>query len=279
MTARSWPAPAKLNLFLHIVGRRADGYHELQTLFQFLDFGDALTVHVREDGLIARPHGARGVAEADDLTVRAARALREKTGTTLGCELLLDKRIPLGGGLGGGSSDAATTLVALNVLWRCGLSEDELAALGLTLGADVPVFVRGFAAWAEGVGERLHPAWPHQPWYLVITPDCAVDTRTMYQDPELPRATPRVTWEDYAAGRCHNDFEALVCRRYRPVAKAFDWASRHGLPRLSGSGSSVFVEFHDEAAARRAAAQAPAQWHSFVARGLNRSPLKSAEVA
>lgn len=277
MTAAAWPAPAKLNLFLHITGRRPDGYHELQTVFQFLDFGDALAFAVRDDGAVRRSGpGPAGVAVDDDLTVRAARALRQCTGSRLGCDIVLDKRIPLGGGLGGGSSDAATTLVALNRLWRLDLPPAELAHLGLTLGADVPVFVHGHAAWAEGVGERLTPVAPPEPWYLVVTPDCAVDTREIYQAPDLPRATAPVAWADFVAGRTHNDFVGVVRRRYPPVAAALDWAGRFGPARLSGSGASVFVNFAARDAANAARAALPAGWRGVVAKGLNRSPLLDA---
>ena len=270
----AFPAPAKLNLFLHITGRRADGYHELQTLFQFLDFGDTLRFTVRDDGRIARPRASDGIPEDEDLAVRAARLLKEASGCRYGCDIEVDKRIPLGAGLGGGSSDAATTLVALNRLWNLHRPDTELAALGLKLGADVPVFVHGHAAWAEGIGEVLTPVSPAEPWYLVVTPDCAVGTRAMYADPDLPRATPRVAWDDFQAGRCHNDFTAVVRRRHAPVARALDWAGRFGKARLSGSGASVFVDFGQREQAERAAGQVPAPWRSFVARGCNRSPLR-----
>lgn len=277
MTASAWPAPAKLNLFLHITGRRADGYHELQTVFQFLDFGDALAFAIRDDGAVRRVGaGPAGVAADDDLTVRAARALQARTGSRFGCDIAIDKRIPLGGGLGGGSSDAATTLVALNRLWRLGLPPAELARLGLALGADVPVFVHGQAAWAEGIGERLTPVTPPEPWYLVVTPACAVNTREMYAAPELPRATPRVGWDDFVAGRTRNDFEGVVRARYPAVAAALDWAGRHGRARLSGSGASVFVDFRARADAERARATLPAGWRAFLAQGRNRSPLAAA---
>ena len=279
MTPQSWPAPAKLNLFLHITGRRADGYHELQTVFQFLDFCDALSFRVLDDGAIRRAGDVPGISAHDDLTVRAARALQRRTGCKLGCEIRLDKRIPLGGGLGGGSSDAATTLVALNQLWKLKLGEDELAALGLALGADVPVFVRGCAAWAEGIGEKLEIVAPPEPWYLVVTPDCAVNTAEMYAAPELARATPRVSWDDFLAGRTHNDFEPVARRRHPEVANALAWAAQFGRPQMSGSGASVFVAFASPAEAKRAAAAVPPAWRAFVARGLNRSPLHAAAMA
>jgi len=276
MTVPAWPAPAKLNLFLHITGRRADGYHELQTVFQFLDFGDRLFFEVLRDGAVRRANAVAGFGADDDLAVRAARLLQQHSGCALGCNIHLDKRIPVGGGLGGGSSDAATTLVALNRLWQLGLPDTALAQLGLTLGADVPVFVHGFAAWAEGIGEQLTPVSPPEPWYLVVTPGCAVNTREMYNDPGLPRATPRIAWADYMAGRAHNDFEPVVRKRYPAVAEALDWAAQFGRARLSGSGASVFLDFpgHDEA--QRAHATLPAGWRAFVARGLNRSPLRTA---
>jgi 4-diphosphocytidyl-2-C-methyl-D-erythritol kinase len=273
-TLPAWPAPAKLNLFLHITGRRPDGYHELQTIFQFLDFGDTLSFEVLGGGLIRRANAVPGVDADQDLALRAARALQRDTSCRQGCEIRVDKRIPLGGGLGGGSSDAATTLVALNRLWHLRLSTTELVQIGLTLGADVPVFLLGHAAWAEGIGEQLTPVWPAEPWYLVITPDCAVDTRLAYADPELPRASARVAWDDFAAGRTRNDFEPVVRKRYPAVAAALDWAAPLGRPRLSGSGASVFVDFAERAHAERALATLPAGWRGVVAKGLNESPLR-----
>lgn len=275
----SWPAPAKLNLFLHITGRRPDGYHELQTVFQFLDFCDSLTFDVLKDGAIRRLNDVPGVAAGDDLALRAARALQQHAGCKLGCAIRIAKQIPLGGGLGGGSSNAATSLVALNRLWQLDLPEQTLAAIGLTLGADVPVFVRGFAAWAEGIGEVLTQVAPPEPWYLVVTPDCAVDTRQMYAAADLPRATPRITWDDFAAGRAHNDFRTPVCRRYPQVASALAWAAQFGRARLSGSGASVFVACASQAQAERARAAVPPAWRGFAARGLNRSPLHAAAMA
>ena len=271
----AWPAPAKLNLFLHVTGRRADGYHELQTVFQFLDHADELRFTPRDDGVLQRLAPVPGVAERDDLCLKAARALQQHAGCRLGCDIRLDKRIPLGGGLGGGSSDAATTLVALNRLWDLRLPDDDLARLGVTLGADVPVFVRGFAAWAEGIGDRLTPVLPPEPWYLVITPPCAVDTREMYNDPRLPRATPRTHWGEFLLGRTRNDFEPVARRRHPEVGHALDWAARYGRARLSGSGASVFVAFEQREAAEQVRTQVPTAWRSFVARGLNRSPLRA----
>lgn len=277
MNARlSWPAPAKLNLFLHILGRRPDGYHNLQTVFQFLDFGDELFFTIRPDGQIRRDVALAGVAEADDLSLRAAQALKARTGCALGCDIRVEKRIPLGGGLGGGSSDAATTLVALNHLWKLRLSDDELAGIGLGLGADVPVFVRGFAAWAEGVGDKLTPVMPPESWYLVLTPPCAVSTREIFQAPELPRKTKPITPADFASGKSRNDCLETVRARYPLVGEALDWLSRFGAARLSGTGASVFAAFSQKTEALKVQAQAPGAWRSFVARGHHRSSLRTA---
>lgn len=277
--APAWPAPAKLNLFLHVVGRRSDGHHDLQTVFQFLEFGDSLHFTPRRDGVLQRVTRIEGIPEGDDLCLHAARALKERTGCTLGCDIRIEKRIPLGGGLGGGSSDAATTLVALNCLWNLRLSGDELAGLGVSLGADVPVFIHGAAAWAEGIGDELTPVLPPEPWYLVITPKVAVNTGEMYNDPYLSRTTPRTHWAEFLVGSTHNDFEPVVRRRYPQVAEALDWAARYGRARLSGSGASVFVDFDTEEAAGRIRTQVPEGWSSFVARGLNQSPLRARSVA
>lgn len=268
-----WPAPAKLNLFLHVTGRRADGYHELQTLFQFLDYGDDLRFDLRSDGHITRPSGAEGIAETDDLVVRAARALQAATGTSQGADIHLHKRIPLGGGLGGGSSDAATTLVALNALWKTGLEPAALAALGLHLGADVPVFVRGQSAWAEGVGERLQPVQLDEPWYLVVTPAVAVSTAAIFGAPELQRDCTPVTLEDFHAGRCGNVCEPVTFARHPEVRAVHARLAQLGPARMSGTGSSCFCRFDSRDAARRAQIQLPEEWRSFVARGLIGSPL------
>ena len=277
--APAWPAPAKLNLFLHVTGRRKDGYHELQTVFQFLDHGDELRFAVRDDGVLHRVNAVAGVPESADLCLRAAQALRERAGGRLGCDIRVDKRIPLGGGLGGGSSDAATTLVALDRLWQLDLGEDALAEIGLSLGADVPVFVRGVAAWAEGIGEKLTPVLPPECWYLVVTPNCAVDTRAMYDDPQLSRATPRTHWAQFLTGKTRNDFEPVARRRYPEVGHALDWAGRFGRARLSGSGASVFLSFEQQEAAEQVRTQVPTAWRAFVAKGLNRSPLKARAAA
>ncbi|MDZ7747744.1 MAG: 4-(cytidine 5'-diphospho)-2-C-methyl-D-erythritol kinase [Halofilum sp. (in: g-proteobacteria)] len=275
MWSCAWPAPAKINLFLHVTGRRADGYHELQTLFQFLDHGDGLAFRVRRDGRVRRRFGATGVARADDLAVRAAWALQPHAADGMGADIAVTKRLPVGGGLGGGSSDAATVLVALNHLWRCGL--DRAAArrdLALGLGADVPVFVRGHAAWAEGVGERLEPAEPREPWYLVLVPPVTISTAAVFADPELTRHTPPITIRDFLSGAGSNVCEGPVRRRFPEVAAALDWLAARGVTaRLSGTGASVFAAFTDEGSARRARRALPAAWRGFVARGRNHSPL------
>ena len=269
----AWPAPAKLNLMLRIVGRRPDGYHLLQTVFQFLDRGDWLWFDLRDDGLIERASEVPGVPAAADLTVRAARLLQQAAGVRRGVTIRIAKRLPLGGGLGGGSSDAATTLVALNHLWRTGLTLVELAELGLTLGADVPVFVHGRAAWAEGVGERLAPVDLAEPWFVVLVPACPVATGAVFNDPDLTRNSPPITITDFAAGLGGNDCEAVVYRRYPEVATATRWLAQFGQARLTGTGACVFAVFPDGASADRVLARLPAGCTGFVARGCNRSPL------
>lgn len=271
-----WPAPAKLNLFLHVTGRRPDGYHTLQTVFQFLDFGDDLFFKPRGDGVIRRIPGANSIAEADDLAVKAAKALQDVSGAGLGAEIQVEKRIPIGGGLGGGSSDAATTLVALNRLWNLSLTTDELASIGLRLGADVPVFVRGLSAWAEGVGERLAPVQLPEPWYLVVIPPVHVSTKDIFSAPELRRDSMPITFDGFLAGRGRNDCEPVTCARHPEVKQALDWLARFGKPRMSGTGSSVFVSFDERKQASAAARQVPQHWRSFIARGLNQSPLVEA---
>jgi 4-diphosphocytidyl-2-C-methyl-D-erythritol kinase len=272
-----WPAPAKLNLFLHVTGRRPDGYHELQTLFQLIDLCDTISIRVSEDGRIQRPAGPAGVDPDSDLTVRAAKALQAATGCGAGASIRIAKRIPLGGGLGGGSSDAATVLLALNHLWRCGLSIDELARLGLPLGADVPVFVRGSSAWAEGVGERLVPVELPEHWYVVIHPGVAVPTRDVFQSPELTRNTPVITIRAFFApggiSGSRNDCEPVVSARYTEVADALSWLGNFAPARLTGTGSCIFAAFGSAIEAERVAARAPDRWRAFVARGMNVSPV------
>jgi 4-diphosphocytidyl-2-C-methyl-D-erythritol kinase len=275
---RPWPAPAKLNLFLHVVGRRADGYHELQTLFQFVDLCDEIHIGVRADGEIRLTEGAPGVPAESDLCVRAARALKTASGSPWGADIRVVKRIPMGGGMGGGSSDAATCLVALNRLWDVAWGPDQLAALGLTLGADVPVFVRGRAAFAEGVGERLTPLYPPlappETNYLIIKPNISVSTRDVFQDPELTRDTPRITIHGFLASGGGNDCLAIVRRRYPEVARAMEWLAPAGEARLTGTGSCVFAVC-EAARARELLERLPPEWHGYSVRGLNDSPLLS----
>jgi len=271
--AAPWPAPAKLNLMLRILGRRVDGYHRLQTVFQFIDRCDLVHLGVRPDGRIERPSALPGVPCESDLTVRAARLLQDHSGCRLGAEIRIEKRLPMGGGLGGGSSDAATTLVGLNALWGTGLDLPALATLGLRLGADVPVFVRGLAAWAEGIGEELVPMDLPQPWYLVLTPLVAVSTAAVFADPGLTRDSAPMTMRDFALGAGTNDCLDVVRRRYPQVAEALDWLAARGDARLTGTGSCVFAAFADQATAVAVRDAAPGEWGAFVARGLNRSPL------
>ncbi|PZQ18229.1 MAG: 4-(cytidine 5'-diphospho)-2-C-methyl-D-erythritol kinase [Rhodanobacter denitrificans] len=269
-----WPAPAKLNLFLHITGRRPDGYHALQTVFHLLDWGDRVALRPRADGRIGRVGEVHGVDPDADLTVRAARALQAATGVAAGADVAIDKRIPLGAGLGGGSSDAATVLVALNRLWRTGLAEDDLATIGLALGADVPVFVRGRSAFAEGVGERLQPLALPPRWYLVVHPGVHVSTATLFQDAQLTRDTPATTISRFLSGEAVcNAFEPLVRRRHGAVARVFEWLEPHGVARLSGSGSAVFMPVDDAQTGLGLARDCPPGMTAVVARGVDRSPL------
>lgn len=268
-----WPAPAKLNLFLHIVGRRADGYHLLQTVFQLLDWGDEIALRVRDDGRIVRHAGAAGVAAEDDLVVRAARALRKAAGTAFGADLLVTKQIPQGGGFGGGSSDAATTLLGLNELWGAGLNVDELADIGLRLGADVPIFVRGRSAWAEGVGEQLESLPLPERWYLLVDSGVAVPTAELFQAPELTRDARSATIADFVSGNVHgNAFEPVLRGRARAVAQALDRLAEFGEACVTGTGGGLFVAFEDRARAENARAQLPGDWRCWIAKGVNESP-------
>ena len=271
--SRNWPAPAKLNLFLHITGRRADGYHLLQTIFQFLEHGNTLDFVLRADGRVMRSVGPAGIAVGSDLAVRAARLLQERAHCRCGVDIHLRKHLPRQAGPGGGSSDAATTLVALNHLWGTGLSTAELARLGLELGADVPVFVHGHAAWAEGIGGILTPVELAEPWFLVLEPACEIPTREIFQAPELTRNSQPITIARFRSGEGRNDFEPLVRLRYPAVAEALDRLGLRAKARLTGSGASVFAGFAHEAAARRVLWDLPGGWRACVARGRNRSPL------
>lgn len=280
---RWWPAPAKLNLFLHVTGQRADGYHDLQTLFQIIDLCDELAFEIDRSGVIARvddaasaPGPLAAIPSAEDLCVRAATLLRAKAGNpALGVCIRLRKRIPLGGGLGGGSSDAATTLLVLNRLWACGLSVTQLAELGLTLGADVPVFVQGESGLGEGVGERLTALTLPERWFLVLHPGVSVPTRDIFQASELTRNSPILTIPALLALGGRNDCEPVVRKRYPQVAEALDWLGRFAPSRLTGTGSCLFASFDSAAAAERVAARVPDVWRVWVARGLSHSPLQA----
>lgn len=267
-----FPAPAKLNLMLRVIGRRADGYHLLQTVFRFIDYGDVVRIRLRRDGIIRRTQPLPGVTEADDLTLRAAIALREASGTDLGADLFVDKRLPAGGGLGGGSSDAATTLLALNHLWEGGLSRKRLQDLALQLGADVPVFVFGQTALGEGIGEILTPVAAPPAWYLVLIPPVSVATARIFQHPELKRDSEMIKMHGFSVP-AGNDLEPLVCRLYPEVASHLAWLKSFGGSQMTGSGACVFTAFDDEAAARRALASCPPDMQGFVARGLDAHPL------
>lgn len=268
------PAPAKINLFLHVVGRRADGYHLLQTVFRFVDWCDYLRFGRTDDGSIRLLTTLEGVEPAANLAIRAAQALRERTKSSDGATIEIDKRLPMGGGLGGGSSDAATTLIALNTLWGLHLPRDELMRIGLRLGADVPVFVNGRNAFAEGIGELLKPIDLNPAWYVILTPDVAVPTAPIFGDPALTRDTERTTIAAFFAGeKLANNLEPVVRRRYPQVARHLDWLARFGPARMSGSGSSVFAEFSSESAARAVLAQLEPGMRGLVVCGLLRHPL------
>jgi len=276
----TWPAPAKLNLFLYITGRRPDGYHNLQTLFQFLDYGDTLTIVPDRRGSVTLTTALPGVKPDDNLIVRAAEALKRAAalqGTLpaqAGAQIALTKRLPMGGGLGGGSSDAATVLVALNHLWACQLSVDQLAEIGVTLGADVPVFVRGHAAFAEGVGEQLQPAAPAEKWYLVAHPGVSIATPDLFRDADLTRNSPIRTLDELLQRPFHNDCEAVARKRFREVDALLSWLLEYAPSRLTGTGACVFAEFNTESEAREVLELAPKWCSGFVARGLNVSPLQ-----
>lgn len=269
----SWPAPAKLNLFLHITGRRPDGYHLLQTAFQFLSINDELEFELRDDGCITRANALAAIPVDRDLAIRAARLLQKESCGRQGVNIRLTKRLPIGGGLGGGSSNAATVLVALNHLWKCGLSPDELMSLGLQLGADVPVFVNGHAAWAEGVGEQLRLLSPPEPWYLVIKPAIEVPTADVFAATELTRNCPPITIADFLSRGGENICESVVRRRYPEVGEALDWLGHFSEARLTGTGSCVFAAFPVREQAECVADDLPSGWFGFVTKGLNRSPL------
>jgi len=278
MTAaeHAWPAPAKLNLLLRIVGRRPDGYHLLQTVFQFIDLSDQLYFGLRADCEIHRLNEVPGVTEADDLVIRAARLLQREAGCGLGADIRVEKRIPMGGGLGGGSSDAATTLVALNNLWNCGLDKAHLMQLGLQLGADVPIFIHGHAAWAEGVGEQFSEIGPATPVYLLLVPAVHVDTGRVFQDPELTRNSHRITIRDFLAGEQSNDCLDVVRKRYPAIRQAFDWLDKKADARMTGTGACLFAPCASRSEAEALLAERPTGVAAYVVQGINRSPLLEA---
>lgn len=274
MTAEiAYPAPAKLNLMLRVTGRRADGYHTLQTVFRFIDFGDTLRLAPREDGVIARVNDVAGVPAAEDLTVRAAQLLQRAGATRLGADIALAKRLPVGGGLGGGSSDAATALIALNRLWGLDLPRSRLQELALELGADVPVFVFGESAVGEGIGEKLTPLALPPAWYLVLVPAVSVATARVFQDPDLIRDSIPTKIPPFSVASGQNDLEPVVCRHYPEVARHLAWLKQFGVARMTGSGACVFAEFGAEAEALAVLRQLPATMHGVVAQGLDRHPL------
>jgi len=272
MHTLSLPAPAKLNLFLHFIGRRADGYHLLQTVFQLLDFGDTLDFTTQQDAAITLITSTN-IPTEQNLIWRAARLLQNTTQTSQGAKIKLTKRLPMGGGVGGGSSDAATTLVALNEMWHTQLSVDQLAELGKQLGADVPVFVRGQTAWGEGIGEILTPINLPEWWYLVIIPPCHVSTSEIFSHSQLTRNTTPITIANFLAGEGHNDFEPLVRKCYPLVDEALNWLGQFADAKLTGSGSSIFAAFSSYEQAVKIAEQIPASYKHFVAKGVNHSPL------
>ncbi|OQW74496.1 MAG: 4-(cytidine 5'-diphospho)-2-C-methyl-D-erythritol kinase [Proteobacteria bacterium ST_bin11] len=268
-----WPAPAKLNLTLRIVGRRPDGYHLLQTVFQIIDLCDWISFHPTDNGAVYLRDPIPGVPEQEDLTIRAANLLKKSTGCSAGVCIEVEKNLPMGGGLGGGSSDAATTLVVLNKLWNLCLSTDKLMELGLQLGADVPVFVNGYTAWGEGVGEKLKPITIPEQWVVVIKPDCHVNTKEIFLAEELTRDSKPITMRDFIAGDWQNDCLPVVSRLYKPVDEAMDALSQYAEARLTGTGACVFAQFDSEGAAREAFSALISNWSVYLARGLNASPL------
>ncbi|MCW4220833.1 MAG: 4-(cytidine 5'-diphospho)-2-C-methyl-D-erythritol kinase [Candidatus Thiodiazotropha lotti] len=273
LVSLSCPAPAKLNLMLRIVGRREDGYHDLQTVFQFIDRQDRLDFKYRPDGQIVITNPLPEVPEQQNLCFRAAKMLQQITGTDAGVELTLHKILPMGGGLGGGSSDAATTLVALNHLWGLGLGQDQLMQLGGSLGADVPIFIHGQAAWAEGVGDKMTDIELPEPWFLVLNPACHVSTAEIFGQPDLTRNSPRIKIRAFLEGNSQNDCLAVVRRRHPEVAQAMDWLDQYAVARLTGTGACLFAEFAEQRAANEVLDRLPSDLTGFVARGLNRSPL------
>ncbi len=273
MSSVTLPSPAKINLFLHITGRRDNGYHDLQTVFQLLDFGDTLTFTPNNSGQINLSPQIEGVLAEDNLIVRAARLLQQKTAGTRGCDIVLNKVLPMGAGLGGGSSNAATALVGLNTLWECGLSLTELADAGCELGADVPVFVHGNSAFAEGIGELLTPMEIPEQWYLVITPECQVSTGEIFSHPQLTRNSSPIKIRALSGEQYRNDCQSVVEKLYPAVKEALDWLGDYNSPLMTGTGASVFSGFENQTEAQQALDKVPNHWNAFIARGANSSSL------
>lgn len=272
---RIWLAPAKINLFLHITGQREDGYHELQTVFQFLNYADELRFKVLDHNDIRHCNPLPGVKAEDDLTVRAARLLQQYTNCSSGVQISITKRLPMGGGLGGGSSDAATTLVALNQLWELQLDTSSLAKLGVQLGADVPIFIHGFAAWAEGVGEELAAIKLDEPWFVVLIPAVSVSTAKIFSNPALRRDCSPISINDFLSGQANNVCEAIVRMLYPEVDQAIKWLEQFSSAKMTGTGACVFAPVTSEQEARRILLKKPEQFEGFIAQGRNRSPLYS----
>jgi len=273
MSTLSLPSPAKINLFLHITGQRSDGYHNLQTLFQLLDFGDKLVFRSNRSGNIKINGNIDGVDEKNNLIFHAATLLQKSTGCDLGCTINLTKNLPMGAGLGGGSSNAATTLVGLNALWKCGLTANQLSDLGKTLGADVPVFVHGESAFAEGIGDILTPLTLPQRWFLVITPNCHVSTREIFSNPQLTRNSSPIKIRALSGVEYRNDCQDVVSKLYPAVGTVLQWVENFSAPLMTGTGASVFCSFDSKSEAQHVLSKLPKQWTGFVAKGVNRSPV------
>ena len=272
-------SPAKLNLFLHIVGKRSDGYHQLETLFQFIDRCDILEIRTTDDPSISLMTPIKGIAKEDNLIFKAAKRLQNQTKCPQGAEIKINKILPMGGGLGGGSSNAATVLMALNILWNCQLSLNELAKLGLSLGADVPIFIHGFSAFAQGVGEQFTANDPKEYWYLVSKPDCSISTAEVFTHKDLPRNTPRLNTTDFELKNCHNDCQTLIIKHYPKVANLLSWLLEYAPSQMTGTGACIFTQFNSKAEALVIQSKLPPEVESFVAKGMNKSPLLTELIA
>ena len=270
----AWIAPAKLNLFLHITGRRDDGYHLLQTIFQFVDFGDKLYFTLRNNKEISLSPAIEGINNEDNIIVKAARLLQKRSSNKLGVDIKLEKNIPMGGGLGGGSSDAATTLLALNKLWDLNLNKQELMSLGVTLGADVPIFIYGESAWAEGVGEKLETVSVPEPWYLIIFPSVNINTGTIFSSKELTRDKLPIRIRDFLNGTTENVFETIVSQQYPEILEAINWLDQFSKARLTGTGACIFASFKTKHEAQNVANQVPDKWQAFVSKGSNKTDVE-----